>query len=366
MDTLFPLKGDFRIVRLRESDVIGESDHLRTFSKLVLESSPMYPGIRDWLGEKVIPGLGSNERVAYIGFEGERPIVSAVLRRGQNAKFCHLRIQEDFQDIHLGQIFFTQMAFEIRRSAKEVHFTLPESLWSAKREFFTSFGFENVAKATRQYRPGDTEMICSAPFTKVWSCVIEKLPSLSKMFSVAGYSIENTLLLSVKPSYAEKIIQNKKTVEVRRKFSEKWIGHRLSVYASKPVGALVGEATVEGVVAGKPDDIWCRFGWGMQCSKEEFEGYVGGSGKIFAITLGSAIPYASPIPLDQVTHILGNELTPPQSYLALENNQGWASAVSVAAFLHGTFRLKNTSRALSTVNQIGLPTGNTINVSQVL
>jgi predicted transcriptional regulator len=360
MQTLFPLRGDFRIVRLRETDVLRESDELKTFSELVLDNSPMYPGIRNWLGAKVLPALNSSERVAYVGYEGNRPIVSAVLKRGQSAKFCHLRIAEDFRDLDLGQIFFTQMAFEIRRTAKEVHFTLPESLWNTKRGFFASFGFESVAKSSRQYRSGDTEMICSAPFAEVWSCVMGKLPKLMKMFSVGGYSIDNALLLAVKPSYAEKIVQNKKTIEIRRKFSEKWIGQRLSVYASKPLGALVGEATVENVVAGKPADIWSRFGFGIQCSKEEFDGYAGSSKKVFAITLGNAIPYAVPVPLDQVTHILGSDLTPPQSYISLEENQGWACAVSVAAFLHGSFRLKNRSHALSSAAQTTLPAGNSI------
>jgi predicted transcriptional regulator len=189
---------------------------------------------------------------------------------------------------------------------------------------------------------------------------MEKLPKMMKMFSIGGYSIENALLLSVKPSYAEDIVRNRKTVEVRRKFSEKWIGQKLSVYASEPLAALVGEATVENVVTGTPADIWSRFRWGMQCTKEEFDVYAAGSEKIFAITLGNAVPYASPVPLAQVTHILGSDLTPPQSYLALKRNQGWAFAVSIAALLHGSFRLRNRSLALSSENQTGLPVGTSI------
>src|SRR5208337_3884986 len=346
MNTLFPLKGDFRIVRLRGTDAVRKSDDLKAFSELVLENAPMYPSIQAWLRSKVLPGLESNQRVAYVGYEGEHPIVSAIVKRGRNAKFCHLRIHEDFQDADLGQIFFTQMSFEIRRIAKEVHFTLPESLWSSKKEFFTSFGFETAAKASRQYRSGNVEMICSAPFEKVWSSVITKLPNLMKKFSVAGYSINNALLLSVKPNYAEKIMRNEKTIEVRRQFSEKWLGQRVSLYASRPLGALVGEATVEGVVTGNPNEIWSKFGSDIQCSKEEFDSYVGCSEKIFAIELGSPFPYAEPVPLNQVTQILGYDLKPPQSYFALENNQGWACAVSIAAFLHGSFRAKSAAGVL--------------------
>ena len=351
MKTLFPVKGDFRIVRLRETDAIRKSDHLKTFAELVLENAPMYPGIQDWMRSKVLPGLKSNERVAYVGYEGEHPIITAVLKRGRNAKFCHLRIHEDFQDIDLGQVFFTQMAFEIRNIAKEVHFTLPESLWLDKQAFFKSFGFQSATKAVRQYRHGENELICSAPFSSVWRAVIEKLPTLMKKFVVGGFAMDNRMLMSIKPDFAQKIIRGEKIVEIRRQFSKKWCGCRITLYASKPTSALVGEATVEKVSPGRPIDIWREYGNHIGCTKQEFDSYAEHHKKIFAIELGDALPYLQTIPLDQATHLLDEELRPPQSYLSLQNNEGWAKAVSVAAFLHGSIGRKSINITLANEEQ---------------
>ena len=38
---------------------------------------------------------------------------------------------------------------------------------------FESFGFASARKAGKQYRRGETEMACSAPFETVWSSVVK-------------------------------------------------------------------------------------------------------------------------------------------------------------------------------------------------
>lgn len=345
MKTLFPLQGAFRIVKLKESDAYGDTDHLKTFKNLVLANEDMYPGITKWLKAKVIPGLKSTERVAYVGYEGETPIVSAVLKRGEKAKFCHLRIHDDFQDADLGQVFFSQMALEIRHHVQEIHFTLPESLWLSKQHFFNSFGFTIAKKALHQYRRGDTELRCSAPFSSVRSAVLEKLPKLMERFSVGGYSLNNKVLMSIRPSYAGNILRGEKIVEIRRKFSEKWRGARICLYASQPTGSLVGEATINTITSAQPEHIWSQFASRIGCTKEEFDRYTRATNKIYAIELSDILPYLHTISLSQVSHILQEDLKPPQSYLNLRENKTWAKAVSIAAFLHGSVRTEITKSA---------------------
>ena len=165
--TLFPLTNPFRIVELKSADARKWTDDVRILKHLIVANEPMYPNIDSWFTEKVIPGLKSSERIAYVAYEGDNPIASAVLKLGKRAKFCHLRIHQDFQDLDLGQMFFTQMTLEARHHASEIHFTLPESLWIRKREFFESFGFASIAKALRQYRHGEEELSCSAPLLNV-------------------------------------------------------------------------------------------------------------------------------------------------------------------------------------------------------
>jgi len=334
-------KGAFRIVELKDKDARRQTDDLKVLSRLISASQSMYPSIERWFTDKVIPGLKSSRRIAYIAYEDEKPVASAVLKRGDRSKFCHLKIHKDFQDKYLGQIFFTLMTLQVRRIAKEVYFTLPESLWSEKSEFFRSFAFDAVSKASRQYRHGDTELICTAPLPSVWSALVEKLPALAGKFSVGGYSLDNKVLMSIKPIYAEKVFAGEKTVEIRRKFSKKWAGCKIALYSSRPVSSLVGEATIRSVTSATPDQIWEEFGPSIGCSYAEFKAYSGTTKEVSAIVLGDVIRYFDQISLDQVSHLTRQDLRPPQSHFELgpEKAKSWAQAVSIASLLHG--RLKH-------------------------
>lgn len=337
MNDLFSKRENFKIVRLAEDDAKRVTDHVVSFKNLVIENEPAYPNIRKWLENKVFPGLKSSERVAFVGYEGETPVVSAVVKRGGHSKFCHLRIGENFQNLRLGETFFALMALEVRSFAREIYFTLPESLWVNKRPFFESFGFERVVKFETQYRPSDTELKCSAPFKAVWKAVVQKLPKLKEYFSIPGYSMNNRLVMSIKPDYAGNIMNGSKRVEIRRKFDKKWTGHTISIYASAPTKALVGEARINNVLNGHPKRIWEEFGSLIGCSKEDFDKYSTGTEEIFAIVLDNMKPFRASVPLTQLSGLLNKDLTPPQSYLTLQNNKSWAEAVSVAVLLHGSF-----------------------------
>jgi hypothetical protein len=174
---------NFRVVRLAEVDARTGSDELKTLTNMINSSEDMYPNIGRWLREKVVPGLQSSERAAWVAYEGDKAIAAAVLKLGKHAKFCHLRVNRDFQDLDLGQLFFTQMTLETRHLAKEIHFTLPESLWESKTKFFESFGFVRAAKSLRQYRSGNKELVCSAPHAVVRMAALDRLPVLARKFN---------------------------------------------------------------------------------------------------------------------------------------------------------------------------------------
>jgi predicted transcriptional regulator len=351
---LFARKGDFRFAKLGEAEAKRSTDDLKILRRLIAENQPMYPNIDLWFDKKVVPGLRSSERIAWVAYEQETAIASAVLKLGRKSKFCHLRIHQNFQDLDLGRMFFSQMTLEARHFAKEIHFTLPESLWYEKTKFFESFGFSCAAKSLRQYRGGDTELSCSAPISVVWSAVLKKLPKLMPRFSVGGYSLNNEILISIKPKYAHQILSGAKLIEIRKRFSDKWTGSRAVLYASSPEKALIGEATVRSVTSGRPADIWGRFGPIIGCSSDEFGEYVGSAAKVSAIELDAAIPYKQPIGLAQLSHLIQEDLRPPQSFcdLRLDDEESpWAKAVSVAGLLHGSFA--QTKRISETLEKCG-------------
>ena len=340
MDELFSRTENFKVVRLGEADAHGFTDHLRDFRELVLENEQMYPNIEKWFDHKVIPGIKSCQRIGYIGYLDEKPVASAVMKRGEFAKFCHLRIREDLQDIHLGEAFFALMGLESRGLAKEIHFTLPESVWRMESKFFKSFGFTKAVKAGQQYRLFEDELKCSSGFDKVWGAVLEKLPKIAQMFSMDGYSLDNRILMSIKAEYAKKVLAGDKKIEIRRRFSKKWIGHKVSLYASRPESSIVGEALIKKVVGGEPESIWERFHKDIGCTREEFNNYTENSSEVYAILLEEAVPYRKSVSLEEVSTLTQKRLLPPQSYYNLNNNKTWAEAVSMGALLQNSFKIQ--------------------------
>jgi predicted transcriptional regulator len=334
---LFQDSPPFRIVRLGESAARKQTDEMKTLQAMLLENEPMYPAIGQWYREKVLPGLRTSERVAYLAFENEKPVASAVLKLGEHAKFCHVRIDEGFRDLNLGQMIFTQMAFQSRheKGVKDIHFTLPASLWNDKQGFFASFGFNAAIKSSRQYRHGEDELYCSAPIEKVWKLAREKMHLLAR-FSPGGFSFDDKILLSMRPIYAERVFSGAKQVEIRRKFPRRWRGRQAVVYGTQPLGSLMGEVTLTEITPGSPDQIWDQFGSKAGCTYEEFAAYVGTSSEVFAIELSGLKPYIAPLGIAQISHLIGEDLHPPQSFIDVKMDQAgpWGKAISVAGLLH--------------------------------
>jgi len=326
---------NIRIARLVGGDVRGVSDHWRAFRELILSNEKMYPEIQDWLRNKVTDDLMTPNRIAYVAYSGDKPVAAAVLKRGVSSKFCHLRVDDSFQDKGLGDMFFSVMALDARPIANEVHFTLPANLWEERQAFFRSFGFDHSQEAGSQYRSFEPELRCSAPFGKVWTAVQEKLPMLLARHSVDEHLTDGALLMSVRPRYAEMILSGVKTVEIRRKFSSKWSGQRVCLYASHPLCSVVGEACIGRVVSGTPVAIWNSFGPRIGCTKEEFDSYVGLNSEVFAVVLHGVRAYSPAIHRDEISRLSGEKFRPPLSYAAFEKGKPWARAVSIASALQG-------------------------------
>jgi predicted transcriptional regulator len=252
-------------------------------------------------------------------------------------------------------MFFAMMATEVKRFASEVHFTLPESLWATKAHFFEGFGFSTVDLAPKQYRRGDAELRCSAPFANVWNATRQKLTKLGRLFRSGGYQLDVPLLLSIQPRYANAIFSGAKRVEIRRRFSHRWQGARAAVLATSPQHALLGELTIASVREAAPADIWQNFAEGIGCERAAFDAYCAGADAVFAMELSDVTPYLSPVPTSQLSHLLDVELHTPQSYGDLEHSRDWREAVSLAALLHANVSVKPRTTAAMAVSQTVLP-----------
>jgi len=330
---LFPTPS-VRIQRVLADDARRGTDVLKLLKERLNGHEHYYPDIKSWTSVKVIPELKTGKRVAYVGFHGDIPILAAVLKHGERAKFCHLSIESGFRDNKLGHLMFSLMAAEVRNFATEIHFTLPEGLWEREKGFFQTFGFESSKLASSQYRLFEEELRCSAPFAHVWSRVVSQLPTLLTSTAIAGFRVNDGVVLSMHERHATAVIQGRKTVELRKRFADRWVGRDASVYAAGGSGSLLGTVTIRDVTKGTPEELWERFGNRMGCTRTEFDSYAGDRSCLYAIHLSHPRPYEAPVPLSQLSHLVGETIRPPQSHSAHSASDLWGKALSLAAILH--------------------------------
>jgi predicted transcriptional regulator len=121
------------------------------------------------------------------------------------------------------------------------------------------------------------------------------------------------VLLSIKPEYADKIFSGEKYFEFRKAiFSDPEVD-TVVVYATMPVGKVIGEFKITQVHTGAPADIWRMTEEGSGISREFFADYFEGRKQAYAIEVGETTVFDTPKTLKE---ILGRN-TAPQSFAYL-------------------------------------------------
>lgn len=137
------------------------------------------------------------------------------------------------------------------------------------------------------------------------------------------------ILMSIKPQFIEKIRRGEKKFEFRRVLPRCQEVDTIIVYASKPVGKVVGEITVGGYLTLTVDEMWERTKDESGLTREEFFDYFHDKKNAHAIAIKSYQDYEQPIPLD----VLLPGKTPPQSYCYLNGYEEWRASNTSQFFL---------------------------------
>lgn len=127
------------------------------------------------------------------------------------------------------------------------------------------------------------------------------------------------LVLSLKPRFAEAILDGTKTVEVRRVMPRITVPTLALLYASGSVRALVGTCVVRSVARYPADELWQLHGADTALSRTEFNAYLQGRDSGVALLLESPEPLAAPIPLNTLRQAHG--FRPPQSLAYVGHTQ---------------------------------------------
>ena len=125
--------------------------------------------------------------------------------------------------------------------------------------------------------------------------------------------METSVLLSIKPEFADRIFQGSKRYEFRRTLFKDRSVKRIVVYASTPIRKVIGEFEVVDILELEKEYLWEQTKDYSGIPKDYFDEYFHGRETGFAIAIGDAILYDTPLELSEIFNIE----RPPQSFMYL-------------------------------------------------
>jgi len=131
-------------------------------------------------------------------------------------------------------------------------------------------------------------------------------------------NVENDAIISIHPRHAYAILDGAKTIELRRRIPPLSVGTRLWIYATRPVGAVIGVATVERIVRDDPAQIWLEFGDQSGIDRADFDAYFDGSKVAVGLLLVDAQRSVEQVAIEQL-RCLREGFHPPQVMMSISN-----------------------------------------------
>lgn len=125
-------------------------------------------------------------------------------------------------------------------------------------------------------------------------------------------TIQRTLLLSLRPRFAEAILEGRKSIEIRRRPVNAIPGTPIIIYASSPTMAVVGTARLGEVLVHRQEAAWYLYHEAFAVTRAEFESYLDGSPAAYLLTLHRVRRLNEPLPLRDLRQ--DGPFRPPQSF----------------------------------------------------
>lgn len=122
------------------------------------------------------------------------------------------------------------------------------------------------------------------------------------------------ILLSIKPEFVKDIFEGEKLFEYRRSIFKRADISKVVVYATMPIGKIVGEFRIERIIEDSPQEIWRKTSKVSGLSKKRFDKYYEGKKTGFALQITEPRLYEKPID----PRIYNETFVPPQSFRYIE------------------------------------------------
>lgn len=121
------------------------------------------------------------------------------------------------------------------------------------------------------------------------------------------------ILLSIKPRFASAILEQTKTIELRRTPPRLEVPTEVLLYASQPTSAIVGTCQVTEVLRYTPAGLWRLVGPLTGVTHREYVDYFDGSATAYGLVLKDPRRLKSSVALSQLREAW-ERFHPPQSF----------------------------------------------------
>lgn len=137
--------------------------------------------------------------------------------------------------------------------------------------------------------------------------------------------ILRSVLLSVKPRYANALLSGTKTAEIRRRFPELPPGTVVFVYSSSPERRVIGTFVIRAIRRLPADRLWAAYPGQLSLTRQELRDYLRGCRQGVAIETADVARWLRPVSLSELR--LWSGLDVPQSWRYLDDAQSAAIQV---------------------------------------
>jgi len=304
---------------------ITEADHPNVVAFL-LESAPLYPGIEEWCRGKVLPDLLEGRRLGLMMEEAGSLAGLTIAKPGRRAKLCSIRVRDRYRNEGWGKHLLRSMAERLlHHGAQEIYVTVSEALEEAHRMFFEGLGFAQCGRLRDKYLKGTDELVYSWPMEAMAAFLrspwLAARGARAKEQAGQGSDVPD-LLMSLKPAYARLMLEGRKRVEFRRRFSRRHVGATVLFYVSGGTSRYEFTASISNVHCLPTNALWASFETEGGIDRQTFEAYFTGSGRGYAIELSDVRPLREQPHLNEVRTSCP-QLMPPQSYKTLEHTDAF-------------------------------------------
>jgi predicted transcriptional regulator len=296
------------------------------------ESSDLYPEIETWWENRVCPTIEQGKRIVLVVDSGHT-LEGLFIGKMDSAKLCTLRLRESVRNQGIGRVLVAEgLRHLLRTESSRFHVTISEGAEEGCVPLFESIGFRRIAVERNRYLPGVDEFIYSCGRAEIVEAVNNELSFGMERTLFGAFprqmSNENTLLMSLRPEFAELILKGHKTVEFRRKFSKKYQGATIVFYITQPVKRFMFTATIAQVDHQPQSRLWETHKRHGGVSKELFDRYFVGTDFGYAIRLSDIQSIPNQLDLKRAQQIYP-QLRPPQSFQRLDRSSPLMRALNL-------------------------------------